>query len=156
MSHRHLADVVSRAEKFLAQGEPLLAYDAASAGLTESPNDVRLRQLRGLVLARSGATQRANAVLEKSREENRADEEALGMLGRTFKDLAANAERSGDRKKFLYRAAEIYGDAYQSTGSSGSLSQHRIDRDKRANQLDDCGDVLGFERAAVAFQFCVF
>jgi class 3 adenylate cyclase len=116
MNHRDLIDVVSRTEKFLAQGEPLLAYDAASAGLTESPDNVRLRQLQGLALARSGATQRANTVLEKLREENRADEETLGMLGRTFKDLAANAERSADRKRFLKRAAEIYGDAYNSTG----------------------------------------
>ena len=116
MNDPELADVVSRAEKFLAQGEPLLAYDAISEGLTRSPDNVRLRQLQGLALARSGATQRANAVLERLRDEQHADEETLGMLGRTFKDLAAAAEHPGERKKFLKRAAEIYGDAYQQSG----------------------------------------
>ncbi|HXY60599.1 MAG TPA: TRAFs-binding domain-containing protein [Chthoniobacterales bacterium] len=116
MNHRDLAEVLSRAEKFLAQGEPLLAYDAASEGLTESPNHVRLRQLQGLALARSGAAARANIILKTLHEENHADEETLGMLGRTFKDLAANAKRSADRKELLKRAAEIYGDAYKSTG----------------------------------------
>jgi class 3 adenylate cyclase len=116
MSDPELADVVSRAEKFLAHGEPLLAYDAIGEGLTRSPENIRLRQLQGLALARSGATQRANAVLEKLRDERQADEETLGMLGRTFKDLAAAAEHPGERKKFLKRAAEIYGDAYQQSG----------------------------------------
>jgi class 3 adenylate cyclase len=114
--NRDVADIPARAEKFLGQGEPLLAYDVISEGLTESPGNVRLRQLQGLALARSGATQRANAVLERLREENQADEETLGMLGRTFKDLAAASQQPGDRKKFLKRAAEIYGEAYEKTG----------------------------------------
>jgi len=116
MNDRELADVVSRAERFLAQGEPLLAYDAVSEGLTDLPNNIRLRQLQGLALARSGATQRANAVLQALRDQHQADEETLGMLGRTFKDLAAAAADPTERKKFLKRAAEIYGDAYQQTG----------------------------------------
>ena len=120
MNDTELADVVLRAEKFLAQGEPLLAYDAINEGLTRSSDNIRLRQLQGLALARSGATLRANAVLEKLRDERQADEETLGMLGRTFKDLAAAAEHSGERKKFLKRAAEIYSDAYQQ--SSGYWS----------------------------------
>ena len=107
---------VSRAEEFLGQGEPLLAYDVANEGLTNAPENVRLRQLQALALARSGATRRANALLEKLRNENQADEETLGMLGRTFKDLAANAQHPNEREIFLKRAAEIYGDAYQSSG----------------------------------------
>ena len=54
-------------ERVLAQGEPLLAYDVVSAGLEIWPKDVRLRQLQGLALSRSGATERANAVLENLR-----------------------------------------------------------------------------------------
>lgn len=38
------------------------------------------------------------------------------MLGRTFKDLAASADRSQQRQEYLKRAAEIYGDAYRRTG----------------------------------------
>ena len=51
------------AEKILRQGEPLLAYDVVSEALAKWPDDVRLRQLQGLALARSGATERANAIL---------------------------------------------------------------------------------------------
>jgi hypothetical protein len=74
-------------ERVLAQGEPLLAYDVVSAGLGIWPKDVRLRQLQSLALSRSGATERANAVLENLRREQGTGEETLGMLGRTHKEL---------------------------------------------------------------------
>ena len=74
-------------ERVLAQGEPLLAYDVVSADLGIWPKDVRLRQLQGLALSRSGATERANAVLENLRREEETGEETLGMLGRTHKEL---------------------------------------------------------------------
>ncbi len=103
-------------ERILAQGEPLLAYDVISDGLTNWPKDLRLRQLQGLALARSGASERANAILEQLRSEGHRAEETLGMLGRTYKDLAAAARSTSERTQFLKRAAEIYGEAYQQSG----------------------------------------
>lgn len=103
-------------DRVLAQGEPLLAYDVIREGLGHWPNDIRLRQLQGLALARSGATERANAVLQKLHAEGQTDEETLGMLGRTFKDLAAAAPRSDQRMQSLRRAAEIYNEAYRASG----------------------------------------
>jgi class 3 adenylate cyclase len=103
-------------ERVLAQGEPLLAYDIVGAGLEIWPRDVRLRQLQGLALSRSGATERANAVLENLRREQETGEETLGMLGRTYKDLAATAATRKQRNEFLKRAAEIYTQAYEATG----------------------------------------
>src|ERR1700694_6200364 len=76
-------------EKILQQGEPLLAFDVAREGLSILPADVRLRQLQGLALARSGASERANAILEELRGEGQADGETPGMLGGTYKDLEA-------------------------------------------------------------------
>lgn len=107
-------------DRVLAQGEPLLAYDVIGEGLGHWPNDIRLRQLQGLALARSGATERANAVLQKLHAEGQTDEETLGMLGRTFKDLAAAAPISDQRMKFLRKAAEIYHEAYLATGGDWS------------------------------------
>ena len=104
------------AEAILQQGEPLLAFDVVTEGLSILPSDVRLRQLQGLALARSGATERANAILEGLRRDGQTDEETLGMLGRTCKDLAANAASAPEREKFLRRAAETYAQAYQATG----------------------------------------
>ena len=103
-------------ERILAHGEPLLAYDVIRSGLAVWPSDLRLRQLNGLALARSGATERANALLQKLCAEGQADEETLGMLGRTYKDLAAAAGNSGARANFLKRAAETYAHAYEKTG----------------------------------------
>src|SRR5215467_15020173 len=62
-------------EKILKQGEPLVAYDVITEGLKNRPEDVRLRQLQGLALARSGATERANAILEQLRAEKHINEE---------------------------------------------------------------------------------
>lgn len=103
-------------DRVLAQGEPLLAHDVIREGLGHWPNDVRLRQLQGLALARSGATERANAVLQKLHAEGQTDEETLGMLGRTFKDLAAAAPKSDQRIQSLRQAAEIYDEAYRASG----------------------------------------
>ena len=100
----------------LKAGEPLLAYDVASEGLAMWPEDVRLRQLQGLALARSGATERANTILESLRNAGQADEETLGMLGRTYKDLAASAKSTPEREQLLARAGEIYTQAYESSG----------------------------------------
>src|ERR1700759_4740530 len=102
-------------KRILGQGEPLLAYDVAVEALSLWPADVKLRQLQGLALSRSGATERANVILQKLRDEGATDEETLGMLGRTYKDLAARAT-SPEREKFLKRAAEIYGEAYEKSG----------------------------------------
>src|SRR6266487_1457704 len=104
------------AKKMLQQGEPLLAFDVVTEGLSAFPDDVRLRQLQGLALARSGATDRANTVLESLRRDGQTDEETLGMLGRTYKDLATDAATKLEREKFLRRAADIYGQAYQLSG----------------------------------------
>src|SRR5260370_13428769 len=103
-------------ERILAQGEPLHAYDIVSAGLGMWPRDVRLRQLQGLALLRSGATERARSVLENLRREEETGEETLGMLARTYKDLAATAATRGQSSELLKHAAEMYDEAYRATG----------------------------------------
>jgi class 3 adenylate cyclase len=103
-------------ERILHKGEPLFAFDVVTEGLAILPGDPRLRHLQVLALARSGATERANAMLEEIRREGQAGEETLGMLGRTYKDLAANAVSTTERERFLRRAAETYLGAYELTG----------------------------------------
>jgi class 3 adenylate cyclase len=103
-------------EGILGHGEPLLAFDVISEGLKIFPTDVRLRQLQGLSLARSGATERANVVLEGLRREGQVDEETLGMLGRTYKDLALRTSNREVREKYLRKAAEIYAEGFENSG----------------------------------------
>jgi class 3 adenylate cyclase len=104
------------AERILRWGEPLPACDILSEALAKWPEQIRLRQLHGLALARSGATERANSILETLRRAGQADEETLGVLGRTYKDLAKTAPSPGARAQYLKRAAEIYGEAYRTSG----------------------------------------
>lgn len=86
-------------EKVLKEGEPLLAYDVVTEGIEHAPHNVRLRQLQGLALARSGANARARQLFEKLRAENNLDEETLGMLARTYKDDATLAKTPREARK---------------------------------------------------------
>lgn len=102
--------------KILQLGEPLLAYDVVSEGLKEFPKDVVLRQQVALALARSGAAEPANAVLTGLYREGHDDEETLGLLARTHKDLAKEAGSAAEGKRHLRQAYRYYTEAYRKTG----------------------------------------
>lgn len=104
------------ASRILKLGEPLFAYDVVAEGIKNFPNDVRLRQLLALALARSGAVESANAVLTGLFEEGHRDEETIGLLARTHKDLARETGDASGKAKHLRRAYEFYGQAYRATG----------------------------------------
>ncbi len=103
-------------ERVLKLGEPLLAFDVLTEGLASSQTDVRLRQLLALSLARSGATQRANSILTQLRKEGHHDEETLGILARTHKDLWTQAIDLAERERQLALAYEFYDEAYRLNG----------------------------------------
>ena len=93
-------------------GEPLIAYEAIEAALPSWPHDLRLRQLRGLALARSGAAERANQTMRELRGEGHVDGETLGILARTHKDLAARAAKPAERAAHLEQAFLSYREGY--------------------------------------------
>jgi len=103
-------------EKILKLGEPLLAYDVVAEGITNSPNDVRLRQLLALALARSGAIESANKVLTVLYQEGHRDEETLGLLARTHKNMALETTDPGEAAQHFRLAYQFYALAYQSSG----------------------------------------
>ena len=103
------------AERILKIGEPLLAYDVVSEGLKHFATDVALRQLLGLTLARSGASEAANMLLLHLYQEGFQDEETLGLLARTYKDLAETAPSPEQKQSHLRRAQEFYSKAYELT-----------------------------------------
>ncbi|NET38450.1 MAG: DUF4071 domain-containing protein [Cyanothece sp. SIO1E1] len=104
-------------DAILQLGEPLLAYDVLAAGLHHWPQDLRLQQLLALALARSGATHRANALLLQLLQSGQEDEETIGLLARTHKDLWSQAIDTQERTHQLGLAAARYEQAYQ-LGSS--------------------------------------
>jgi hypothetical protein len=72
----------------LQKGSPLIAYDIFSAALARYPQNPRLQTLLGLALAETGAPERAAAILTELYDSGRADTDTIGILARTYKDLA--------------------------------------------------------------------
>jgi class 3 adenylate cyclase len=99
--------------RVLKLGEPLLAYDVLTEGLKANRADVVLRQLVALALARSGAPQRSNAILTQLRAEGHRDEETLGILARTHKDLWSQAPTKSAGTRELKLAHKFYNEAYK-------------------------------------------
>jgi class 3 adenylate cyclase len=97
----------------LELGEPLLAYDILTAGTKCWPQNLKLKKLLGLALARSGATKRANKILSKLYETENINPETLGILARTHKDLAANSINIKGKEKHLKTAYKYYKEAYE-------------------------------------------
>jgi class 3 adenylate cyclase len=104
------------ARAFIEVGAPLLGQEVAGEGLASCGQDVGLRQVQGLALARGGSTEEANRVLEQLRVEGHLDDDTLGVLARTHKDLALNAAGEPGRAH-LKAALALYGDAYRRSGS---------------------------------------
>jgi hypothetical protein len=114
----HSPDVyLELARKLLRKGEPFLGYDVVSAGLRAFPGHSELRQTLALSLARMGATARANEILSQLESEGRADEQTLGLLGRTFKDLALAASDPAEREQHLDASYRAYRCAYEASRS---------------------------------------
>jgi len=100
----------------LKLGEAFLAYDIAREGLQAFVDDVRLLQLQALALARTGATQRASAILVGLREKGQDDEETFGILARTHKDLWMIAGTEEEREHHLRRSLDNYLKGYECSG----------------------------------------
>ena len=97
----------------LKLGEAFLAFDIAFEGLQVFRGDLRLIQLQALALARTGATRRANGMLDKLRRAGHQDEETLGLLARTHKDTWQLSTDPAERRKHLKMCYDLYLDAYQ-------------------------------------------
>lgn len=126
------------AEKILRMGEPLLAYDVVAEGIKDHPKSLPLRRLLGLALARSGASGSAHDVLRSLYEEGHRDEETVGLLARTHKDLARETADASKANQHLRQALELYLEAYQATGgywsaiNAATLALILGDRDRSA------------------------
>lgn len=103
-------------KRFLGLGEPVLAYDLFQAGLTAFPKNSELLRLLALSLARSGAPGRACQILTELHGQGRRDEETMGMLARTHKDLAVLAATPKERDAQRKLSCVFYMDSYRAQG----------------------------------------
>jgi class 3 adenylate cyclase len=114
----HAPDIyIVLGETILQLGEPLMAYDILTEGLKHWENNVRLKQLLALALARSGATLRANSLLLELVAAGESDRETISLLARTHKDLWLQATTLEEKQRQLKLAAERYQQAYQLSGN---------------------------------------
>jgi class 3 adenylate cyclase len=118
-------ETVEHVEQYLRQGDPLLAYNAVQDALHVWPGNLRLRQLKGLAVARSGDTERANQLLGELAAEGSADSETLGMLARTHKDLALRNRDAASGALHLVSAFRIYNQAYEAARTGGAVADAR-------------------------------
>lgn len=100
-------------ERALVVGDPILAFDIINEGLLNWPDNIRLMTLKGLALARCGAEEKANLILEKLYSNGCRDEEVLGILARTHKDLWISSSQLEKKQFHIRRCAELYAEAYQ-------------------------------------------
>lgn len=160
-TYRHLG------RRLLKLGLPCMAREVAVAGLSlERENraasgrdgraataDVGLRQVLGLALARTAHPEAAKSVLGQLRDEGNRDEETLGMLARTYKDLARVATEPTLRAELLLQARLLYDDAWSRTGgiwtgiNAASLATLTGDPD-RARTL--CVELIGLSDAELS------
>ncbi|MFE4107327.1 TRAFs-binding domain-containing protein [Almyronema epifaneia] len=111
---RYLPDVYQAlGNAFLLAGEPLIGYDVLAEGRQYWPCDLRIRQLLALALARSGATISANRLLQELVREQPRNEETLGLLARTHKDLWSQTSDPATQRLHLRLAAQYYQQAYR-------------------------------------------
>ena len=103
-------------EQALKLGEAFLAFDMTAEGLQAFKRNLRLIQLQALALARTGATKRANQILDQLRAEGHQDEETLGLLARTHKDFWAISADEAEKKHNLKICYEMYLDSYRRNG----------------------------------------
>ena len=101
----------------LRLGEPLFAYDVFCEGLERAPGDLRMQQLKGLALARSGATRLAANLLSELDEEGQVDEETSGLLARVERDWGVKASTAAERDDYYRRALKRYARAFKRYGS---------------------------------------
>lgn len=113
---------VATVGQMLDRGEPLAAYDRVQAALLQWPGHTRLRQLKGLALARGGDITQANEILGELAREGVADAETLGMLARTCKDLGLRAKDAPVRTAHLAEAFRLYEKAFESARQKNAES----------------------------------
>ena len=97
LSLEQLIDLAKTANKL---GESLVACDVANEGLKKYGKSRQLLHSKALALARMGSWQQARRILHNLHDEaHRDDEETLGLLARTYKDIWLLSDDKQDLKK---------------------------------------------------------
>ncbi len=100
----------------LLRAADLRAYDLLRTALREHPDDLRLQQLIARALVQCGAIREANERLTRLHQAGHTDEETVGLLARTHKDLWDTTADAAEREAHLDAAIRFYTEAWRTTG----------------------------------------
>lgn len=101
------------AQGALDLGEGFLAFNIAEHGLSVFVDDLRLLQIKALALARTGSAGAANQVLLRLERAGHHDEETLGLMARTHKDLWKTARNTDKGNQHLKKCRQLYLKAFR-------------------------------------------
>jgi class 3 adenylate cyclase/tetratricopeptide (TPR) repeat protein len=105
--------IISLIEDRINNGLLFESFNRIVNAMKTFPDSVRLRQLRGLTLARLGQTLQARNTLEELYQEGHRDSETMGLLARVYKDLY----RKNNDPLYASLSKEIYYDNYRTNKS---------------------------------------
>lgn len=130
--------------------DPFTAYDTAGEGLIHFPHDVVLRQRQAHALARTGSLQRAREVLESLIAQGCHDPETLGLHGRVWKDLAAQAVDPASRIAALRESRASYARGLAAAEAAGDPQGYYpgINAAALSVWLDEPDQAIHFSRRA--------
>ncbi len=105
---------INLAEEILQLGEPLIAYDILTEGLKYWPDDLELKNLMALALARIGAPKRAIEILNYLIiNQGKNNEDIWNRLGGSYKDLWQYNKPGNERNEQLQLAIKFYKKSYE-------------------------------------------
>ena len=110
-----LNQVLSSIKDSMRTGEYLLAYDWALIGLLDHPKDEQLRYFAVLALARTGATDQAQAKYELYEMNSFSTLETAALGSRLIKDKALISHPRKKTRRFT-KAAELYEEVFDREG----------------------------------------
>lgn len=116
------------------EGDALTVLDQAQARFRRS---VRLRQLRGLALRRSGRIQEALLELEKLRADGHNDPETLGILAATW----TATWKSSRNRDHLERARDLYAQAFERTPSDTYSGINAASKSAMLGEMDAAKEI---------------
>jgi tetratricopeptide (TPR) repeat protein len=120
------AGIIAQVDRLIERGLPLPAYDLTKRWLAAHPDDADLKLRNARALRRSGAQQRALAVLEELRDQPDDDGERRGLLAAVNKELFSRSFRRAEPRavEFLRRAQRLYREVFDE--SNGVKYWHGI------------------------------
>ena len=121
LMRRSLSQSIADVRRRMEAGDLLLAFDVAAASLQRFPDDVTLKHLAALSLARAGASDRALELFRAWKLDQAPDSHISALEARLAKDRALALSES-ERAAALVEAADIYLKAAR----GGADPYHRI------------------------------